>query len=326
MALYCQWMLQIALELAREDAAYIDMSLKFLSHFVWISLAMEPPNGKNAMWSERDGLYFDVLRLPDGSPVPLPVRSLVGLLPMAAATVFEGELLRRHPQLEARLREAIGEYSDVVPGLAERLATARNGRRIATLVSEERLRRVLSVLLDEDEFLGPYGIRSVSRRHLEHPVSLQLDGAEQSVSYSPAESETGMFGGNSNWRGPVWFPMNLVLLRGLLQFHRFYGEEFRVECPTGSGRELDLRGVVTHISERLTRIFTEDDHGRRPVYGGIEQFQSDPNWHDLILFYEYFHGDNGAGLGASHQTGWTGTVAVLFTIGELLAERDVAPP
>ena len=322
MALYCQWMMQIANELAREDPTYLDLALKFLTHFMWISIALEPADGQNVLWSESDGFYFDVLRQPDTSTVPLRVRSLVGLLPMCAATVFDGEMLTRYPALAERLQEGLAAFEDLSPGLAKRFARDASGRRIAALVSKERLRQILQVLLDEDEFLGPHGIRSVSRRHLAEPVVLGWGDQRYQVSYLPAESDTGMFGGNSNWRGPVWFPMNMVILRGLLQFYRFYGEEVRVECPTGSGQELDLLGVVRHIAERLTSTFTKDEDGRRPVFGGIERFQTDPNWRDLVLFHEYFHGDNGAGLGASHQTGWTGVVAVLFMLGDLLEAGD----
>jgi hypothetical protein len=189
------------------------------------------------------------------------------------------------------------------------------------LVDEAQVRQILAVMLDENEFLGPYGIRAVSRRHLDAPYRFDWGGQTYEVRYLPAESDTGMFGGNSNWRGPVWFPMNLVILRGLLQLHRYYGERLRVECPTGSGRELDLREVAQEIAERLMRTFLEDEHGRRPVYGGLEPFQTDPHWHDLLLFHEYFHGDNGAGIGASHQTGWTGTVALLFLLAGWVPAR-----
>ncbi len=315
MALYCQWMLQIATELTRQDPAYADMLMKFVTHFQWISIAMDPPDGDTVLWNDEDGFYYDVLRQPDGATVQLKVRSLVGLLPLCAATVFDGELLERHPNLAEKLEEFIRRFSDDVPQLAHTPGPNAEGKRITALVDESRLRRILSVMLDEDEFLGPHGIRAISRRHLEEPCIFDWAGQEYNVHYLPAESDSGMFGGNSNWRGPVWFPMNLVILRGLLQLHRYYGDELTVQCPTGSGREMNLSEVAAEIGTRLARTFLEDEHGRRPVFGGIEKFQTDPNWHDLLLFHEYFHGDNGAGIGASHQTGWTGTVALLFMLG-----------
>ncbi len=325
MALYCQWMLQIAAELAKRDPAYADMALKFATHFEWISIAMDPPDGDTVLWDEEDGFYYDVMRQPDGTTVQLRVRSLVGLLPLCAATVFEGELLERYPTIEQRLLRFIDDFSDEVPALAHSLDRSPEGRRLASLVDEGRLRRILTVMLDEDEFLGAHGIRAISRRHLEQPCVFDWAGQEYVVRYLPAESDTGMFGGNSNWRGPVWFPMNLVILRGLVQLHRFYGDRLKVECPTGSGREMTLLEVATEIATRLASTFTEDENGRRPVFGGIEKFQTDPHWHDLLLFHEYFHGDNGAGIGASHQTGWTGIVAVLFMLGGALhGQADAA--
>ncbi|MGZ6705187.1 MAG: MGH1-like glycoside hydrolase domain-containing protein, partial [Solirubrobacteraceae bacterium] len=321
MALYCQWMMQIAAELTRYDPVYVDMLLKFIAHFVWIAIAMNPPEGDTALWDEQDGFYYDVMRMPDGHTIPLKVRSLVGLLPLCAATVFDSELIDRHPELLERLNEFVARFSDALPQLAKRPGPSPEGRRIAALVDEERIRRILQIMLDEEEFLGPHGIRAISRRHLEQPCIFDWGGQEYNVHYLPAESDTGMFGGNSNWRGPVWFPMNIVILRGLAQLHRYYGDRLKVECPTGSGNEINLAEVAAEIATRLASTFTEDANGRRPVFAGIEKFQTDRHWHDLILFHEYFHGDNGAGVGASHQTGWTGTVAALFLLGgELQAE------
>ena len=321
MALYAQWMLQIAVELAKHDRVYVDMALKFISHFLWIAVAMNPPEGDTELWDQQDGFYYDVMRMPDGQTIQLKVRSLVGLLPLCAATVFEGELLERYPWVLEGLQEFTGRFSDSLPHLAHAADTSPEGRRLMALVDEERLRRILTVMLDEDEFLGPHGIRAISRRHLEHPVEFDWGSQHYEVRYLPAESDTGMFGGNSNWRGPVWFPMNLVILRGLVQLHRYYGDRVKVECPTGSGRQLDLLEVAAEIARRLAGTFTEDENGRRAVFGGIEKFQTDPHWHDLLLFHEYFHGDNGAGIGASHQTGWTGTVALLFLLaGERLTD------
>ena len=313
MALYCQWMLQIAVELAREDDAYADMALKFLSHFQWIAIAMNPPQGDAQLWDEEDGFYYDVMRTADGSAIPLRVRSLVGLLPLCAATVFDSSMIDRNPEFIGRLHRVAEQFSDVA-GYAHVPEPNARGHRLVSLVGEERLRRILSAMLDEEEFLGPHGIRAISRRHLDEPCVFDWAGQEYRVSYLPAESDSGMFGGNSNWRGPVWFPMNLVILRALLQLHQYYGDEFTIECPTGSGRELTLEQVAGVIGHRLTRTFTRGKDGRRPVYGAMEKFQTDPHWRDLILFHEYFHGDNGAGIGASHQTGWTGTVALLYEI------------
>ena len=243
---------------------------------------------------------------------------------MCAATVFDGELLKRYPMLMERAQEFVRDFSDALPSLAHLPGPNPEGRRILSLVDELRLRRILETMLDEDEFLGPHGIRAISRRHLDQPCIFDWDGQEYNVHYLPAESDTGMFGGNSNWRGPVWFPMNVVILRGLAQLHRYYGDELKVECPTGSGQEMNLLEVATEIATRLATTFTNDENGRRPVYGGIEKFQTDPHWHDLIPFHEYFHGDNGAGIGASHQTGWTGTVALLFMLGGALHSQPEA--
>ena len=317
MALYCQWMLQIAIELAEEHPFFADIALKFVSHFAWISIALDPPGPNPGLWDEEDGFYYDVMRMPDGAAIPLKVRSLVGLLPMCAATVFEADAIERHPEFVERIATMAAHFSDTVPTFAHLPGPNPDGVRLLSLVEESRLRRVLAVLLDESEFLGPHGIRSISRRHAEEPYVVDWGGQRYGVGYLPAESDSGMFGGNSNWRGPVWFPMNLVILRALLQLHRYYGDRLRVECPTGSGNELNLAEVATEISRRLATTFTRGDDGRRPVFGGMETFQTDPHWRDLILFHEYFHGDNGAGIGASHQTGWTGTVALLFLLARM---------
>jgi hypothetical protein len=324
MALYCQWMLQIAIELAKEDPAYSDMALKFIAHFAWISIAMDPPGGDADLWDEDEGFYYDVMRMPDGNRIQLKVRSLVGLLPLCAATVFDGDLVKRYPEMVELIGQFVTQFAGDIPSLDELPGPNPEGRRLLSLVSEGRLRRILGAMLDEDEFLSPHGIRALSRRHLEHPVVFDWDGQEYRVGYLPAESDSGMFGGNSNWRGPVWFPMNLVIIRGLIQIYRYYGDDFRVECPTGSGTEMTLLEIATEIATRLGQTFVDDEDGRRPVFGGNETFQKDPNWHDLLLFYEYFHGDNGAGIGASHQTGWTGTVALLFLFGGSLHHGDLA--
>jgi hypothetical protein len=315
MALYCQWMIQIASELVKHDPVYRDMALKFITHFEWISLAMNPPDGDTALWDEEDGFYYDVMRMPDGATIPLKVRSLVGLLPLCAATVFDPEVTEDYPVFTERIDEFVRAFADAVPSLTHLPGPSPEGRRMTSLVDERRLRRILAVMLDEEEFLGPHGIRAISHRHLDQPCVFEWGGQEYNVHYLPAESDTGMFGGNSNWRGPVWFPMNLIILRGLAQLHRYYGDRLKVECPTGSGREMNLNEVASEIASRLATTFTNDEKGRRPVFGGIEKFQTDPHWHDLLLFHEYFHGDNGAGIGASHQTGWTGTVSLMFLLG-----------
>ena len=324
MALYCQSMLQIALELADQDSSYLDMAIKFFSHFEWIAIAMNPPDTETPLWHEEDGFYYDVMRMPDGSTERIAVRSLVGLLPLCAATVFERDTIERNALLLGLLaqtdRDAAAMGSYVFPDGARVLAhlpgLSPEGRGLVSLIDERRLRRVLAVMLDEEEFLGPHGIRSISRRHLAAPCVFDWHGRRYSVGYLPAESDSFMFGGNSNWRGPVWFPINLLILRALAQLYRYYGDRFMIECPTGSGRAMNLLDVAGEIGRRLATTFTNDDGGRRPVFGACEKFQTDPYWHDLLLFHEYFDGDNGCGIGASHQTGWTGIVALLFPFGD----------
>ena len=315
MAMYCQNMLEIAVELAAHEDSYEELAYKFAEHFLWIGAAMNR-DGDDGMWDEEDGFYYDVLRLPDGRATRLKVRSLVGLLPICATTVIEPLHRERVPRvvqaLSQRLRH-IPELIGCIHPAGPDHANAR-GRTIAAVVGPDRLRRILARMLDEGEFLSQHGIRSLSRWHQDHPYVMRVDGKEYKVAYQPAESDSGMFGGNSNWRGPVWFPMNVLLIRALFQYHAYYGDSFRVECPTGSGTMKTLDEVATEISTRLKRIFLRDETGRRPVFGGTERFQRDPLWRDCIPFYEYFHGDNGAGLGASHQTGWTALVAALEQI------------
>jgi hypothetical protein len=310
MALFTQNMAEIATELAAQDPIYSDMAVKFTEHFIYIAAAMNRP-GQEGMWDEEDGFYYDLLRLPDGSAQRLKVRSMVGLLPLCATTVVEKWQRERVPQavaaFELRLRQMPELLECIHPTGSGHHGVAERG--IISLINPERLRRILSKMLDENEFFSPHGIRSLSKYHEQHPYVLQVGGQEYRVDYLPAESDTGMFGGNSNWRGPIWFPVNAMIIRALQNFYLFYGDNFKIECPTGSGKMLNLFEVSKEISERLTGLFLRDKQGRRPVYGGTEKFQSDPHWRDYILFYEYFHGDNGAGLGASHQTGWTGGVA-----------------
>jgi hypothetical protein len=310
MAMFCQNMADLSFELAGYDPIYEDMVGKFEEHFLWIAAAANRL-GPDGMWDEEDGFYYDVLRLPDGSATRLKVRSLVGLLPLCATTVIEKWQRERIPRAVAHFNERLRQMPELLQSIHPtgpgHLGYAE--RSIIALVDTYKLRRILARMLDENEFLSPYGIRSLSRHHAEHPFIFWVSGQEYRVDYLPVESNSGMFGGNSNWRGPIWFPMNELIIRSLVQFYAYYGDAFKVECPTGSGNLMNLFEVSREISNRLTRIFLPDERGRRPVYGGTEKFQTDPYWRDHILFYEYFHGDNGAGLGASHQTGWTGLVA-----------------
>jgi hypothetical protein len=313
MALFSQNMLELALALASYDDSYEEMVIKFVEHFFWIAAAADPiGDNPDDMWDEEDGFFYDVLRFPDGHGERLKVRSLVGLLPMCAVTVVDAEMVARFPQLAERVRSYLERNHDLLANIADPLLPGAEGRHILSLVNEEKLRRILARMLDEERFLAPNGIRSLSRWHLEHPYVFDVAGVQYRVQYEPAESTTGMFGGNSNWRGPIWLPINLLIIRALLTYYRYYGDDFTVECPTGSGVQMTIFEVAMELSRRLVAIFTRGADGRRPVYGGTARFQDDPHWRDLILFYEYFHGDNGAGLGASHQTGWTGVVARLI--------------
>jgi hypothetical protein len=314
MALFSQNMLEIASELALTDKAFADMSLKFIEHFLWIASSMISLGDNTGMWDEEDGFFYDVLRLPDGSSQRLKVRSMVGLLPLCAATVFEGELIKKYPELKFSLDQLLTSKRELYANIHNPNKTGLAGRRLASVLDENRLRRVLSIMLDEKEFLSPFGIRSLSRYHADHPFSTWVNGQEYTVAYLPGESDSGMFGGNSNWRGPIWMPVNALIIRALLQYHVYYGDNFKIECPTGSGNLKNLYQVAEDISKRLSGIFLKNDKELRPVYGGTKKFQQDQHWKDYILFYEYFHGDNGAGIGASHQTGWTGIVARLMHI------------
>ena len=323
MALFSQNMLELAIELAPHDSAYEEMVVKFVEHFSFIASAMNRP-GSDGMWDEEDGFYYDLLRLPNGSATRLKVRSLVGLLPLCATTVIE----KKQRELVPGASAAVAERLRRMPELMETIHPTGPGhlgvaeRGIIALINPERLRRILTKMLDENEFLGPYGIRSISKFHEQNPYVLNVGGQEYRVGYLPAESDTGMFGGNSNWRGPVWFPINTLIIRALQNFYLYHGDNFKIECPTGSGNMMNLFEVSKEIADRLTSIFTRDKSGRRPVFGGSQKFQTDPHWRDHILFYEYFHGDNGAGLGASHQTGWTGVIAkIIEAYGSLGAKE-----
>ena len=315
MAFYCQCMLEMALILCEKDSIYEETAFKFLQHFIWISYAMDRiGENKDEMWDEEDGFFYDLLKLPDGKAMRLKVRSMVGLLPLCASTVFAADAVTKYPKLTELIQLFRKRHPEVIAQIMPEGAIGYQGRRLLSILSKKKLERVLSYMLDENEFLGPYGLRSLSKYHLDHPFTFWTAGQEFKVQYLPAESNTGMFGGNSNWRGPVWMPVNVLVIRALLNLYQFYGDDFKVECPTGSGKYMNLFEVSKEISDRLSNIFLRDESGKRPVYGGTEKFQNDPNWKDLILFYEYFHGDNGAGLGASHQTGWTGMVAMLMDV------------
>jgi hypothetical protein len=325
MAFYCQCMLEIALVLAEDDPVYEEVAFKYLQHFMWISFAMDRiGEHHDEMWDEEDGFFYDLLRLPNGDATRLKVRSMVGLLPLCAATVFDADALTRFPRLQELITLFRKRHPEVVSHVAptDEGYIGQHGRRLLSVLNRKKLERVLRYLLDEEEFLSPYGIRSLSRHHRDHPFVIHVDGQRYDVSYLPAESDNGMFGGNSNWRGPVWMPVNALIVRGLLNLYGFYGDDFKVECPTGSGNRLTLFEVAKEISRRLSGLFLRDGSGRRPVYGGSARFQHDPHWRDLILFYEYFHGDNGAGLGASHQTGWTGAIARLMDLFARLSPAD----
>jgi hypothetical protein len=327
MAFYCLCMLEIALTLTEYDSMYEEVAFRFLEHFVWITYAMDRIGvNHDEMWDTADGFFYDLLRFPNGDATRLKIRSMVGLLPLCAATVFEAGTAAKH----ARILELIELFRKRHPDVAKKIATAQDpnvggylGRRLAAVCNKEKLQRILAYMLDEKEFFSPYGIRSLSKYHLDHPFVLHLEGQEYKVQYLPAESNTGMFGGNSNWRGPIWMPVNSLIIRGLLQMYPFYGPDFKVECPTGSGKYMDLFQVAKEISRRLSSIFLRDANGQRPVYGATRKFQDDPHWRDYILFYEYFHGDNGAGLGASHQTGWTGLIARNLDLFARLTEEAV---
>jgi len=309
MALFCQNMLEIGAQLALKNPAYVEMTLKFMLHFLHIGFSIMNVGQGAGMWDDEDGFFYDVLRLPDGRAERLKVRSMVGLLPLCAATVFEGEALEKYPELRVHYLRFLEARPELREFIHDPVKQGQHGRRLAAFLKEDKLRRVLATMLDENEFLSPYGIRSLSLYHAEHPYVVRVGNQEYRVSYLPAESDTGMFGGNSNWRGPIWMPVNALIVRALLQYYAYYGDDFRLECPTGSGRHMTLYQVARELSRRLTSIFVRGTDGRRPLYGGTRKFQEDPHWRDLVLFYEYFHGDNGAGLGASHQTGWTGVLA-----------------
>ena len=332
MAFFSQCMLQIAIELSRHDPVYAEMATKFVEHFLRIAAAMYKmgSNGQG-MWDEEDGFFYDVMQSPDGSSTRLPLRSMVGLLPLCASTVFEEDVANISPEATESVRRFMKRHPELLQDIALPNKPGYANRRLLAIVNEDRMRRILHRMLDESEFFGPYGIRSLSKAYEQNPFHINISGAEYTVRYLPAESDTGMFGGNSNWRGPVWFPVNLMLMRALYQLYLYYGDDFRIECPTGSGKLMTLYEVGIELGTRLCKTFLRGPDGKRPVFGGTQYFDDDPNWRDLVPFYEYFHGDNGAGIGASHQTGWTGLVAyILRTLGtvnaaDVLARNPLGP-
>jgi len=313
MAMYCLNLLGMALELAIEDPAYEDVASKFWEHFIHIGYAMHHmgEDGIN-LWDEQDGFFYDAVRLPDGTHEPIRIRSLVGLIPLSAVATAERRLFDQFPTFKRRAEWFIANRLDLVVSSASKIESGAQERVLFSVATPDQLRRILRYMLDENEFLSPYGIRSVSKHHQANPVTIRTGGVEHRMTYEPGESTTRVFGGNSNWRGPIWLPINYVILESLRRYHQFFGDSFRVEMPTGSGNLRTLKEVYQELARRLTRIFLPDASGGRPVFDGIEIYRKDPHWKDLILFHEYFHGDTGKGLGASHQTGWSGLVAKLL--------------
>ena len=323
MALFCQNMLEISAELAVANPAYINLAMKFLEHSLLIASGMIRPSEEGGMWDEQDGFFYDVLRTPDGRSERLKVRSMVGLLPLCAVTIFEGKISGKYPEIGSRVREYLQARPELTAFIHDPLTPGCNGRLLQSILNEANLRRVLKIMLDENEFLSPFGIRALSRIHQDHPFTYQVGDQEYRVSYLPGDSDSGMFGGNSNWRGPIWMPVNMLIVRALLQYHLYYGDSFRIECPTGSGKQMNLYEVAEEIGRRLASIFQKDEQGKRPVHGAARTFQEDPHWKDYPLFYEYFHGDTGAGIGASHQTGWSGAIARIMHLFASLDEQTI---
>ena len=301
------------MELAKEDPSYEDVASKFWEHFLHIARAMNNRGDEDIrLWDEEDGFFYDVLHLPQDKSLPMKVRSMVGLIPLFAVETLEPDVLSHLPDFKRRMEWFIQNRGDLTENVACMRTPGNEERRLLSIVSRDQLSRVLHFMLDENEFLSPYGIRAISRFHKSRPYVLPVNGTQHRVDYEPAESSNGLFGGNSNWRGPIWFPLNYLLIESLQKFHHYFGEDFKVECPTGSGQMMTLWEVSAELSRRLSRIFLRDQDGKRPVFGQTDKFNLDPNWSDLVPFHEYFHGDTGSGLGASHQTGWTGLVAKLL--------------
>jgi len=313
MGMFCLNMLAMALELAVHNSAYEDIALKFFEHFLFIAEAMNNIAGEEiSLWNEEDEFFYDVLHFEDGKNIPLKIRSMVGLIPLFAVTTIEPSLLEKVPQFKLHLEWFLEHRPDLANLVSHWQVPKMGNRRLLAILRGHRMKRVLYRMLDENEFLSPYGIRALSQIYAAQPYALNVDGATYTVGYQPAESDSGLFGGNSNWRGPIWFPVNYLIVESIQQFHHYYSDDFLVEYPTHSGNKITLDQIADELSHRLINIFLQDSNGHRPVFGGNETFQNDPYWRDYIPFHEYFHGDNGAGIGASHQTGWTGLVAKLI--------------
>ncbi|MEA5541836.1 glucosidase [Limnoraphis robusta Tam1] len=324
MAMFCLDMLALAFELALENPVYEDLVCKFYEHFMYIAMAMDRiGNNADELWDEEDGFYYDVLRFPDGYSTRVKVRSMVGLIPLFATMVYDAQLLEKVPKVAKRIQDFNKEHSKAIKNISDPMETSATGKCLLSPVNREKLQRILQRMLDESEFLSDYGIRALSRYHKDNPYIFTVAGNVYQVDYEPAESSSGLFGGNSNWRGPIWMPVNMMLIQSLRKMYAYYGDDFKVECPTGSGQWMTLWEVANEITRRLSNIFLQNDQQKRPLYGESEKFQTDPHWRDLILFYEYFHGDSGAGIGASHQTGWTGVIARLMTVAATVNPQDV---
>jgi hypothetical protein len=327
--MYCLNLLTIALELAKDNPGYQDVATKFFEHFLFIAHAMNNVAGGGIqLWDEEDGFFYDVLHMPDGSSAPMKVRSMVGLIPLFAVDNLEPSVMARFPGFVKRMRWLLENRPEYAQHIASIDETGVGERRLLSVVSREKLVRVLRRMLDEDEFLSPYGVRALSRVHKDHPYVATIGGVTHRVDYEPGDSSSGLFGGNSNWRGPIWFPVNYLIIESLQKYHHYYGDDLRVECPTGSGNWMTLWEVSAELSRRLTSLFVRDAAGRRPADAGHVRAAEDPNFRDLVTFYEYFHGDTGAGLGASHQTGWTALVAKLLQQSPLWqsgGNRDAVP-
>ena len=322
MALFSQNMIEIGVQLAMKNPAYLNITMKLYGHFMSIASAMIKEGEDGSMWDEEDGFFYDVLQTPDGRSERLKVRSMVGLIPLCAVTVFEPELGQKYPEIPELISKHLSDRPELTTFIQDPRKPGKNGRVLASILNETNFRRVLGIMLDENEFLSPYGIRSVSRFHKEHPYIFNAGDKDYGVSYLPGESDNNMFGGNSNWRGPIWMPVNMIIIRALFNYYQYYGDDFMIECPTGSGNEMNLYQVAEEISTRLSSIFRKDESGKRPVYTNYPKFQDDPHWGDHILFYEYFHGDSGTGVGASHQTGWSGTIARTMHMFAKMTKED----
>jgi hypothetical protein len=321
MGMFCIYMLTIALELAQENRTYEDIATKFFEHFLYIAAAMNNLGGDGIpLWDEQDGFFYDVLSVPPDVEFPLQVRSMVGIIPLFAGTTIEPELLERVPDFRKRLEWFLENRPEHAKLVSRWQVGGMKERRLVALLRGHRMKRILKRVLDPNEFLSDYGVRALSKFHAAHPYELEVGGEKYRVEYLPGESNTGLFGGNSNWRGPIWFPVNYLIVESLQVYHHYYGDEFKVECPTGSGTYLTLKQVSAFLERRLENIFARDAEGRRAVFGSDARMQNDPHWRDYLLFFEYFHGDTGAGIGASHQTGWTGLIAKML---QELGERNM---